>query len=96
MVKKGTWVEIKSTILEVGQRASTVPEDTAKTPLNMWVKGYLVNDAKLGELTTITTATGRIESGILEAVEPVTRLDFGQHIPEIAQISKQVRMEVSK
>jgi len=78
-------------ILQAGERAAGIPEDTAATPLVMWVKGHLTQDSNLGEQAEIVTATGRIEQGILEEVEPVTRLDYGQYIPEIGQISSVVR-----
>lgn len=48
MAKKGDWVQIHSIVLRPGERAAGVPEDTAKAPLEMWVKGYLVSDAAMG------------------------------------------------
>ena len=92
MVKKGTYVQIRATILQAGQRAAGIPEDTAASPLVMWVKGHLTQDSSLGEAASIITATGRVEHGILEEIEPITHLDYGQYIPEISQISKVVRL----
>ncbi|MCL2575810.1 MAG: 2-amino-4-oxopentanoate thiolase subunit OrtA [Defluviitaleaceae bacterium] len=86
MVKRGTYVQIKATILDIGERAVGIPEDTAATPLLMWCKGKLTRDSEIGHMAEIVTASGRIESGILEEVEPITKLDYGQYIPEMAQI----------
>ena len=86
MVKKGTFVQIRANILEASERAAGIPEDTAATPLVMWLKGHLTEDSEAGEAAGIVTATGRVERGILEQVEPVTQLDYGQYIPEIAGI----------
>ena len=88
MIKKGTYVQIRATILESGERASGIPEDTAGTPLLMWVKGRLLTDATLGCQAEIETATGRIERGILEEVEPIIALDYGQFVPEIKEIAE--------
>ncbi|MGR8952181.1 MAG: 2-amino-4-ketopentanoate thiolase, partial [Gammaproteobacteria bacterium] len=40
-IGKGVWVEIHDIVLEAGERAPQVPEDTAKVPLEMCVKGFL-------------------------------------------------------
>ncbi|MCL2753178.1 MAG: 2-amino-4-ketopentanoate thiolase, partial [Defluviitaleaceae bacterium] len=58
------------------------------TPLLMWVKGYLQCDGELGSVVQIKTATGRMESGILEEVEPMVVLDYGQYVSELAQIAE--------
>jgi len=89
MIKKGTYVQIRAIILEAGgERASGIPEDTAGTPLVMWVKGHLLADTSIGCEAKIETATGRIESGILEEVEPMIALDYGRYIPELMQIAE--------
>jgi sulfur transfer protein SufE len=36
--KKGDWVQVYRVVLEAGERAPQVPEDTAKVPLEMKVK----------------------------------------------------------
>ena len=94
MVKSGTWVNIRSTILKAGERASNIPEDTAETPLVMWIKGYLLADCKIGEKAQVQTVTGRIESGILEEAEPSTDINFGIFVPEVMKIGVQARKEL--
>ena len=91
MVKSGTWVSIRSTILEAGNRAANIPEDTANVPLDMWVKGYLAKDCDLGGLATVHTATGRVETGILEEVQPTTSVNYGDFVPEVLQIGVTAR-----
>ncbi len=91
MIKKGTWVLIHRNILTPSERAPQVPEDTKKVPLEMWVKGYLEKDAKLGEEAEVVTRTGRKESGTLLEAEPCYKHDYGRFVPELQVISEQVR-----
>jgi len=91
MIKAGSWVSIRSVILGEKSRASGIPEDTAGLPLTMWVKGYLTHDCKLGEKACITTVTGRAEMGILEEENPATNIDYGGHVPEIAEIGRRAK-----
>lgn len=91
MVKKGEWVRIHKNILEPSERAPQVPEDTKKVPFEMWDKGYLEEDAKIGDLVKIITTTGREEEGTLIEVNPYYEHDFGKFVPELLVISKQVR-----
>ena len=39
--RKGDWVRIHNIVLKVGERASTIPEETQNVPLEMWDKGFL-------------------------------------------------------
>jgi len=91
MVKKGTWVNIQATILEPKDRAEGIPEETAKTPLIMWVCGFLDADANVGDKVTITTRSGRKESGVLDEVEPTSTVTYGDFIPEILDIGTKAR-----
>lgn len=91
MVKKNSWVRIHSVILEPGERAPQVPEDTKKVPLEMWVKGWLREDAKIGGRATVTTLTGRTETGILLEENPTYRHSFGDFVPELLAIGAQAR-----
>lgn len=76
-VKKGDWVQIFRVVLEPSQRAPQVPEDTRKVPLTLLVKGFLIEDANLGDEVTITTVIGRTISGKLVAVNPEYGHSFG-------------------
>ena len=91
MVKKGEWVRIHKIILQPSERAPQVPEDTKKVPLEMWDKGYLQEDANMGDEVKVITVTGREETGTLIEVNPYYTHDFGTFVPELLVISKQVR-----
>lgn len=91
MIQKGTWVLIHRNILEPGERAPQVPEDTKNVPLEMWVKGYLNRDGEIGEEVKVTTRTGRVETGFLLEAEPYYKHDYGRFVPELLVISEQVR-----
>ena len=91
MIKKGEWVIIHRNILEASERAPQVPDDTKKVPLEMWIKGYLNADAKIGDEVEITTKTKRVEKGTLLEVNPYYNLNYGVFVPELLKISAQVR-----
>lgn len=91
-VKKGTYVQIHQIVLQSEERAANLPEDTKKVPLEMWVKGYLNHDAKLGEEVEITTLTDRIVKGKLVEVNPSYRHDFGKFVPELLKIGQDLRL----
>jgi len=90
-VKKGAWVSLRKTILQPGERAAGIPADTAAVPLVMWVSGFLEAEADMGAEATIRTRMGRVESGILEEVNPTTQVSYGDFVPEILEIGAQAR-----
>jgi len=90
-VAKGSWVEIHRIVLPAGERAPQAPEDTQQVPLEMRVKGFLVEPASLGEDVEIITTTGRRLHGTLEAFNPVYGHGFGAPIPELSTIGGEVR-----
>jgi len=89
--KKGDWVQISNIILKAGSRAPQVPEDTQKCDLKMWVKGFLQEDAYVGNQVTIKTAIGRSVTGELCAVNPKFTHTYGDFVPELVQIQHQLR-----
>ena len=89
--KKGDWVQISNTVLEAGKRAPQVPEDTQNSDLKMWVKGFIQQDAELGEVVEVKTAIGRRVSGELCEVNPGYTHTYGNFVPELVQIQRQVR-----
>jgi hypothetical protein len=91
MAKKGDWVLISRIILEPSERAPQVPDDTKKTPLTMWIRGFLQEDAQIGDDVTVLTRTKRKETGRLLEVNPQYHHDFGNFVPELLTISEQVR-----
>jgi len=92
MAKKNDWVRIHRNVLEPQERTGKLPEDTKNVPLEMWVKGWLVNEtAELGDEVTIKTCVGRTEHGRLIEVNPCYELNYGRFVPEILQMETQLR-----
>jgi len=91
LIGKGVWVEIHNIVLEPGERAPQVPEDTAKIPFEMRVKGFLAEPAALGEQAQILTAAGRRLRGRLSEVNPAYQHGFGPPIPELSTIGRELR-----
>ncbi|WP_353094040.1 2-amino-4-oxopentanoate thiolase subunit OrtA [Tissierella praeacuta] len=95
--KRGDWVRIHNIVLEVGQRATTIPGDTQNVPLEMWVKGFLLNDsANIGDKVKVETYIGRTVEGNLLEVNPYYKHDFGKCVPELLYIGRQARELLSK
>ena len=91
MVNKGQWVRIHSVVLKAGERTAKLPEDTQKCDLQMWTKGFLQEDAEIGDEVTVLTASNRLEKGTLIEVDPYYTHSYGKFVPEIVQIDKQLR-----
>ena len=92
VAKKGDWVRIHSILMDAGSRAPQVPDDTAKVPYELWDKGFLVSDkAEIGEEVNVETITGRLIKGTLLETDPSYNHDFGEFIPEILIIDRQLR-----
>ena len=90
--KKGDWVRIHSILMEAEDRAPGIPDDTAKVPYELWDKGFLVSDkAEIGDAVGIETITGRKINGTLLETNPSYDHDFGEFIPEILMIDKQLK-----
>ena len=68
-----------------------MPDDTKECPLEMWVKGLLLEDAEMNTEVESETVTGRRERGTLIELNPNYTHDFGTFVPELIQIDKQVR-----
>lgn len=93
MVKaiKGEWVQIQQTVLAPEGRAPQAPEDTKKTPLLLWVKGFLEEESEVGQTATVKTVTGRLVTGTVTAVQPRYTHDFGVFVPELLKIDMQLK-----
>ena len=89
--KKGDWVMIYNIVLEPKDRAPQIPEDTKKVPLEMWRKGFLLEDREVGEIANIETIVGRKVSGKLIEIHPSHKHNYGNHVPEILQIGKTLK-----
>lgn len=90
--KKGDWVRIHNIVLEAEKRSPNLPKDTQEVPLEMWVKGFLLNDeANIGDEVEIETYIGRKTKGKLVEINPHWEHDFGKVVPELFYIGKQLR-----
>jgi len=89
--RRGDWVEVQRTILEPAQRSTNLPPETADTPLLMWVKGFALAEAAVGEEMTVETMTGRHVTGTLATVNPGYYHTFGDPIPELARVGVDLR-----
>lgn len=91
LIGEGTWVEIHTIVLQPGERAPQVPEDTRELPLEMRVKGFLLAPAAPGEQAEIMTAAGRRLRGTLTQVNPAYTHGFGAPLAEISGIGGELR-----
>lgn len=91
MAKKGEWVRIHKIVLRADERTAKLPEDTQQCDLQMWVKGFLCDDAEIGDEVEVVTATDRIEQGTLIEVNPYYTHSYGKFVPEIIEIDRRVR-----
>lgn len=90
--KKGDWVRIYNIVLNEKERAPQVPDDTKKVPLEMWDKGFLLNEeASIGDEVEVETYIGRKVKGKLVEINPYYDHDFGKCVPELLYIGKQLR-----
>jgi len=90
-IAKGTWVEIHGVVLAAGERASNLPEDTKRVPLEMRVKGFLLAPGRAGHQVEILTPAGRRLRGTLMAVNPAYTHGFGTPIPELSALGTEVK-----
>ncbi len=91
MIKKGEWVRIHAVVLKADERTAKIPDDTQKCNLEMWTKGFLQEDAEIGDIVTIKTASNRIEKGELLEARPYYTHSYGEFVPEIVEIDRQLR-----
>jgi hypothetical protein len=91
----GEWVEVESILLEPSDRAANLPDDTAAQPLRMWVKGFALAAAAIGEALTVETMTGRHVTGALTEVNPGYFHTFGRSAPELTAVGRDLRARVA-
>ena len=94
MIKKGTYVRIRRTILKPNERSTNLPEDTKKVPFKMWVKGYLLEDSDCFDIVTVKTVTGRLETGRLKEANPPYKHSYGDFIPEILSLRDIIKKDM--
>ncbi len=89
---RGTWVEIHTIVLAPGERAPSIPQETRAVPLELRVRGFLVDDgALLGDEVAVRTRAGRLLEGRLAAIEPHYDHGFGAPVAELLQIGEEAR-----
>jgi len=92
---KGCWVEIETEVLKASERASTIPEDTKKTPLLMWARGFLVDEkAVTGEDVSIKTLCDRTLTGKLVEVNPRYEHDYGETVMELLETGVNLKRDL--
>ena len=93
--RPGDWVEVECVLLEPADRSANLPAETAEKPLKMWVKGFAEGRAALGEPVTVETMTGRKVTGTLSAINPGYFHTFGEPIPELVHIGRDLRARLA-
>ena len=78
-------------LLEPGERAPSLPADTARTPLEARVHGFLERDVNVGEAAAVTTLLGRRVEGTLLRLQPAPGHSFGRPVPELLAIGNELR-----
>ncbi len=89
---QGQWVRLHIVAMTPEERAAHLPEDTKSVPLEMWVKGYLLDEqAAIGEQASVRTRTGRTISGTLVEINPSYSHSFGETVPELLHVGDSVK-----
>ncbi len=92
IIEKGAWVRIYKVVIPAEERSANLPEDTKKVPMEMWDKGFLVNEtAVIGDQVTIETIVGREITGELVELNPSYEINYGDCVTETLYIGKQLR-----
>lgn len=93
MLSKGTYVRIRKHLLMPNERIQSIPNETRKEPLKMWVKGRLNDEAEMFEKVCIVTASDRIECGTLKEKHPKIKHGFGEFVEEIITMRESILSE---
>ena len=89
------WVEVERVLLTPEERSSALPADTAEKPLMVWVKGFAQAEAEMGDELSVETMTGRIATGRLSAINPGYTHTFGNPIPELTHVGRDLRARLA-
>jgi hypothetical protein len=93
--REGDWVEVEVKLLDPADRSKNLPPETAEKPLMMWVKGFALGEAAKGGELTIETITGRKVTGVLSAVNPGYYITYGDPIPELTHVGRDLRARLA-
>lgn len=89
--KPGDWARIHIVILEAQERAPGIPADTACHRYEGWIKGWAVEEARVGEPVTVRTMAGRHVRGRLSEVHPGYHHGFGRPHPALLAVGPALR-----
>ncbi len=89
--RKNAWVQIHAVVLSADERSKKTPESTRTVPLEMWVHGFLLNDAaRVGDEVEVETAIGRVVRGKLCNCSPSYTHTYGRTLPELAELGRRL------
>ena len=83
-------------LLAPDERSKALPADTAAQPLMVWVKGFALAEAAMGDELGVTTMTGRTVTGRLSAINPGYTHTFGDPIPELTHVGRDLRARLAE
>ena len=90
------WVEVERVLLTPDERSKALPADTAAQPLMVWVKGFALAEAEMGDELSVETMTGRTVTGRLSAINPGYTHTFGDPIPELTHVGRDLRARLAE
>ena len=90
-IKKGSYVQIYRVVLQPVERSPNLPDDTRKVPFELRVRGFLDDDASIGDDVVITTPIGRKQRGKLELENLTYAIGFGEPVPELIGLGPELR-----
>jgi hypothetical protein len=93
--RAGDWVEISAVLLAPAERSPNLPPETAVVPLVMRVRGWAQKGGLVGAKISVKTQAGRVLSGKLLSVSPSFDHDFGGCIPELIEVRRKLKAEMS-
>ena len=91
MAKTGDWVQIHSIVMEPSERSTNLPDVTKAMPLELRQKGFLKQEAEIGDEVEVETVIGRVVRGKLVSVDPVYEHGFGKPVPELLTIGMELK-----
>lgn len=96
VARAGQWVEIEMLVCQAETRSKELPKDTQVIYYTARIKGYLINEARLGQEATIRSILGRELKGKLLAFNPPFPATFGAPVPELMDVGKELKSLMKK
>jgi len=92
----GEWVEVERVLLDPADRSAALPPETAERPMLVWVSGFANAEGEMGDEVTVETMTGRLVTGRLSAINPGFFHTFGNPIPELVGVGRDLRARLAE